>query len=290
MIPLAIQAGLHNHVSMEKPLLKSYLNVSKFLQDYYWFRKATENPFSYQTWAAEMGIENRAYLRLVVSGKRPLNEVLSNKIMASLELADNERSYFLALVNYTQSKNSEQRRVFGMQLARHFDSEVDQQEIQGHFEFTSNPLMPKLQTLLSFSDFPSTTAEMALIADVSEAEIVVALNHLEALGLASRTLVGDQAQWQPTQRSWKVASRFKDLGLREFYRNSLKRAEAAIDLPLEDRRFRSLFVAMDQNEYQDFLSDFEVFVRDQLKKRDVDTIKNRRLFQLNFNFFAETKN
>ncbi|WP_374073973.1 TIGR02147 family protein [Bdellovibrio bacteriovorus] len=273
-------------MATEKPQIKKYLSSFKFLQDYYSFRKETEPFFSYEAWAREAGFDDRTYLRLVVSGKRPINEKMMILFQNSLQLDAEERLYFSALVNYTQSKNQEQRKVFEMQLSRMNTPKVEQDEIKNHYEFLANPLLAKLKTLLSFADIPKTSEKLALIFDVEVTEMDSALLALEKMGLAHKVEQAGEVHWQSNQRSWKVPSEFMDNGLREFYRNSLVQAQQAIDYPVEDRRFRSLFLAMSSEEYQGFLKDFEEFVQERLKKHDVDAYENRRLFQLNFNFFA----
>lgn len=272
---------------MEKPLLRDYTSASQYLQDYYLYRKNLNVGFSYQQWSKEIGIPNRSYLRLITAGHRPLNESLLRKLLPSLGLSVADQTYFQVLVQYTQSKTQEQRRVFGLELAKLLGSEVEQAEIVGHFQFLSNPLMPKLQTLLGFADFPKSISQIAGALELPECDVQQALMQLESMGLAKKE--SESSGWIASQRSWKVSDQFKDLGLKEFYRLTFKKAESAIDLPIAERRFRSLFVAMNADEYQEFLGDFEIFVREQLRKRNVDTITNRRLYQLNFNFFAETK-
>ncbi len=270
-----------------KPEIKKYLNVHKYLQDYYEFRKSSNSDFSYEVWSREIGLKSRTYLRLLVFATRPINEPTAELLRKSLDLSSEDGAYFICLVHYTQSRTEEQRRVFGLQLSRYLTPNVDFHEVQQSFEFVANPLLPVLQTLLTFEDVIKTPASLSNILNVAEEQIVEGLKNLEGIGLAKKE--EETKEWASVSSSWRVPQNLKDLGLGEFYRNTLKKAEQSLHLPGEERRFRSLFVALSKDEYGDLLKDFEVFIQEQLKKRNVNEIENRRLYQLNFNLFPESK-
>ena len=53
-------------------------------------------------------------------------------------------------------------------------------------------------------------------------------------------------------------------------------------------RFRYTYHLIDE-EFQEFLADFEIFIDEQSKKRDRNKLDGRRIYNLTFSFFPETK-
>lgn len=269
-----------NNISLPLDIGK-YQNVCLLLQDYYSARKGSEASFSYGVWAQELGCKNRSYLRLVVMGKRPVNSTLLKSLLSSFQLNSQDEAHLTALVHLTQSRSAEEKHVWQQRIQAFAGVPADQVEASEYEEFLSDHLLPCLHTVFGFQDAPSEVAEVAEAFGISPEEAQIKIRKLESLKLYK-----DQ---QRTQRSWKVAPQNQAPGHREFYRQSLVKAAQAMDMPAEDRKFRSLFVAMNEKEFSDFLADFEQFAREQLAKRNFPTVGGRRLFQLNFNFFAITK-
>lgn len=274
-----------------KPNIKDYQNIALFLQHYYEYKKSLDSKFSYSSWAQKLGIKNRSYLRLILSGDRPINETLAKSLLSHLKLDDSEADYFTTLLGYNQSKHQAHKYIFGQKLLKFQNISQDFQEVQDHYTFLSNPLLPRLLTLLSFNDFSQNPAQAAFILGVTEQELQDGCQKLEALALIERSPQGDSFRWQTKKKSWRLPNNFKNLGFRDFYMNSLETASKAIDLYSEDeRRFRSLFLALNPQEFQGFLKDFEDFIQAQIAKRDVPSIDGRRLYQLLFSFFPTSKN
>lgn len=269
-----------------QPHVMDYQNALKFLQDYYSFRKSNQVDFSYEAWSKEIKYKNRSYLRFVVLGKRPLNEALLELFLKFFSFSENEAEYFTILVHYTQSKSREQRNIFGRRLIALAHRHSPIIEAQQHYDFLSNPLMPKLQTLIGFEDIPAKAEEIAQLLDISAEEIKQALQFLKESKLIEQTSLG---HWRSLKKSWATPASFQSMALVEFYKNALHEAEQAIQLPPSERRFRSLFLAMSEVEFQEYLQEFEAFVKEQLHKRNVSHLKDRRLYQLNFNFIPASK-
>jgi len=274
----------------QKPNVKAYQSVSLYLQHYYEFRKQEDPLFSYTTWAQELGVKSRGYLRLIVMDERPINQKTLDSLLSSLKLDAQDAEYFATLVNYNQSKNKEQKKVFGKKILTYQMTNQNILEIEDHYEFLSHPILPRLQTLLGFQDLAEDPQQITKLLDISEKELALACTQLEKLSLIEPYYDSkNEKKWRAKKKSWRLANNYRNLAYREFYIESLKNAEKAIDaFEPDERRFRSLFFAMNQNEFQDFLRDFESFVQEQSAKRDPSRIDNRKLYQLNFNFFPNS--
>lgn len=114
---------------------------------------------------------------------------------------------------------------------------------------------------------------------MSEDETHQAVSKLEELKLIEKTPVG----YRPLKKSFKVPDGFGDIGLEVFYSNNLEAAQTAIQLPKEERRFKSLFLPLNALEFEDFWSHLQTFTNEQLFKFNPDEYADRRLYQVHFN-------
>lgn len=55
---------------MKKPNIFEYLDIISYLSDYYMYRKSIHSGFSYESWAAELELKSRSFLRMMVLGKK----------------------------------------------------------------------------------------------------------------------------------------------------------------------------------------------------------------------------
>jgi uncharacterized protein (TIGR02147 family) len=267
-----------------KPDVKNYLDAFQFLQEVYLFRKKLNKDFSYSVWSGELGIKNKAYLRLMVLGKRKIGEKIQTALSENLELADLDAKYFYLLLAYSQCQTKTEKNLFGKKMMELIKSDASQEEVEAYYDFLANPLLPKLHTLLSFSDIEKTPANLSRLLMASEAKITEGLRKLEELGMVEKN--GDTFICKA--KSFKVKDSFKNKGLEIFYSGLFEEAKAAIQLPVEERRFRSLLFAMKPEELQDFVAKLDQFAQEQLRQHDFSALEERRLFQVHFNFFPVT--
>lgn len=265
-----------------KPDLKTYLDVSQYLQDIYQFRKQQKTNFSYEAWASELGIKNKSYLRFVTLGRRRISDPLVLQFAKNLELSDSERDYFEVLVGYCQAKDAVQKRLLGKKLIELSQKPLTQTTIDAHYALLADPVMLKLRTLLTFTDIQKDSARLAQILMVRLKKIEECISILNSIDLVN----ADQSAKQPTT---KIADNHKDLGLQTFYKNTFQEAAQALDLPAAERRFRSSFFAMNANEFLDFQSKVNEFVLSQLQTYNFEQLDDRRLFHFNLSIFPVTK-
>lgn len=259
--------------------IRNYLNVYQYLQDCYQLRKKREPQFSYDVWAKELKASDKSYVRFIVLGKRPLNEKMIAAFSENLKLDKDDSDYFSVLAHYTQSKTQEQKNVFWKKLLSYLKQPSDQLEINNHYDFLSNPLLPRLQILLSFSDVSPAADTLGWILGCSEVEVNQAIEKLLELQIIEKTPNG----FKPLQKSFKVPDQFGHHGLEAFYQRNLEEAKQAIALPKEERRFKSMFLPLNANEFQSYLDGLDAFTTENLTKFNPDTYEDRRLFQIHFN-------
>jgi uncharacterized protein (TIGR02147 family) len=269
-----------------KPAVKKYLNCYQYLQDAYQARKSQETDFSYDVWAKELGASTKSYVRMMVLGKRPINEKMTQMFAQTLGFDAVEKEYFVDLVHYTQSKSHEQKKLFGRKLISGLKDNFEQQQVLAHFDFLSNPLLPKLQVALSFTDLDQAVDKLALLLAVEEAEILGGIAKLEELKLIGKT--GEK--YRPIKSSFKISDNFGDIGLETFYSRSLEDAQKAISLPKEERRFKTLLLPLNEGEFCSFIDNMNSFSREQLTFFDKDELAGRRIYQVHLNIIPVSAN
>lgn len=100
---------------MKAPEIFNFLSIQHYLQKLYEYRKSTEQRFSYQLWAEEVGVADRSYLRQVVTGQRTLNSELAHQIANQLRFEDLEYRYFILLTEYSAADETS-RNAIGIKL------------------------------------------------------------------------------------------------------------------------------------------------------------------------------
>lgn len=276
-------------MKIEKPLLQNYLNIHHYLSDLYQYKKQTIPGFSYEAWAIELGFKDRSFLRQIVIGRRGLTESSILLLQKNLDLPAEQKEHFDLLCHYSKSKSSAQRKIYGRKLMQSLRSEYLQAEIENYYDVVSNHLTPKIQTLLSIVDIQKTAKNLATLLEARAEEVQMALEKLEALQLADKIKTENGIEWTALERNFKIKDDLGNLALQEYHRQSLQEAIKAQALPIKERRFRSMLLPLSEVEFEIFMSEFNVFAQQVLKKFDADDLIKRKLYQVNFNIHSVSK-
>lgn len=264
-----------------RPLLKKYLCVYQYLQDFYHFKKNENRNFSYAAWASQLGVRNKAYLRSMVLGERPLGADVVNSMTSYLGLKGDEAEYFKVLTFYSQAKSPAEKEILGDRLVSLVREDFQQENLNVTTEFLSHPLLPKLHSLLSFKDIDKSGLSLAAHLGVTLKEIEEGLLRLRQLGL----LKDEESGPTVSTPNFKVSDKFKDEGMKAFYENIFDGAKSAIALSAETRRFRSLFFAMNESETLELNKRLEDFAKEILSRHNFSELADRRLYQFHYNFY-----
>lgn len=249
-----------------KPNIGDYINIFQFLQDFYVYRKKKEPGFSYATWSKELGIKNKSYLRFVILGKRPISTNMAKTLKESLGFEPKEKKIFDVLSLYTQSKSDEERKLIGKELIKLLRKMPHQEEIETHHEMLMNPLSMMIRTLLTFKDLKKTPDQLADMLDTPLSEVTDSLEVLQRLGLIELK----DGSYVSRQNNLKIPDSFNNLGLETFHKKSFQAAAASMNLPKDTRRFRSWFVALDEEKLLQFISQSENAIREKILFEDSD--------------------
>lgn len=270
-----------DHLRM-KPELKKYLDAHKYLQDFYNCRKHENPAFSYEIWAKELNATDKSYVRFMIMGKRNISEAMTKAFAENLQLNEGEKEYFGYLVQYTQSRTPEQRSLFGKKLIELLQIDFSQFEMGAQYQFLSNPLMPRLQVLLGLTDVDSRAENLSWILGCSADEVEQCLKALEEMKLIEKINSG----YRSLNKNFKVPDTFSDIGLEAFYIQSLETLKKSIYQPKEERRFKSLFLPLNEYEFNQFLANLQAFTKEQLAYFNPNEYADRKLYQVHLNIGA----
>lgn len=270
-----------------RPNVRSYLDANQFLQDMYKYLKhhsTKKEKFSYELWAQEMGVKSKSYLRFAILGQRGISAELAQKISDSLKFEGLDREYFTVLVVYTQTRQKEQKNLLGRRLTQLLRSESNMKEIAPPTSLISNPLTMAVRNLLSFSDIPRTSEFLQKLLNCSEESILEILNKLSE----EQLVIKKGNEWEALSADVKISNQTRAETL-FYHKQCLLKAIEAQTLPLEERNYRSIGLALSAEQYQSYLEHLDQFVKNVFSLFNEDTISNKRLYQINFNLFPWTK-
>lgn len=267
----------------QRPNIFEYLDLKSYLGDVYNYRKTKEASFSYQRWADEMGIRSRAYLRAIVIGEKAAQESLTSSLLKGLQLSEDEAEQFILLLRAETAATPELKQLHTRQLMANWKVKLQQLEVKDSSEFLSDPFLPVLFTYLSFDQNSPNQKKMCEDLQCQPTELQEALRKLIWLKLIDGTVLdsGD-ISYKTIQPFFRVPSTNASPYLKEFHRKGIQLAEKAAELPSDQRKFYSTFVALNSDEFkqvQDLISDFNQRL---LKLFNSTNPDGKKIYRINF--------
>lgn len=269
---------------IQKPDVRSYLDILQFLQDYYKFEKE-RRIFSYEIWARALSVTSKSYLRFAIVGKRKISEQLAQKMCDYFKFENTDREYFILLILYSQCKQPSQKSIYGSKLTHLLRQSSRAKEVSMPEDVLANPLCIVLRDLLSFQNLSKTPESLGKILGASEAETLRLLELLQTAKLA----VHENGQWKASDDFIRVSAKPNNAALLNYHRACLEKAIAAQTLPADQRNYRALNLAFTTDEYQEYLKDLNNFAAQIFTKYESKDLTDRRIYQIHFNLFPWTQ-
>lgn len=274
---------------VNKPNIFEFLDIREFLSEYYKYRKSQSNKFSYETWANELGIKSRSLLRMVVLGQRQVSAIFAEVLSYGFQFKPAELKYYFLLIDYSQAKSKAQKSFFWKQMLTILGSSHQRKEILEP-EFLASHWLPKIQTILSFTDLERTPEKIEEILGLDTGMALKFLEALEKISFAKRESInGEKNTWNSQVGSFKIPEALQSSALKDYYIQSFDDAKKAISLPPEIRKYRSLMLPLSSQEYADLLLRLEDAFQEVLIRYKSDELTGRRLYQLNMNLIPISK-
>lgn len=266
------------------PIIFEYMDIRHFLQDFFKYRKTLNPKFSYGMWSQQLGFSNKTLLRLIVLGKRKITPKTRQRLKDFFNFDAHSEVYFEVLVDYSQTSSSTQKNALGQQLIQLQRKRFVQPETLLEQSVLKDPYSPMILTLINSSESALSSEEIAKIIKLPLERLGQILEVLEAEGQIKRR----EDLYEPVNSTFKIPDLFGSQGLRKFYSYWLQKSVSAIDLPYEVRRFRSLQIVLNQEEFEELNKSFQNFVVENLSRFEHNCIDDRKLYILNTSIFPIT--
>lgn len=114
------------------------------------------------------------------------------------------------------------------------------------YDYFSSYQMPRLQVLLTLDGIDKSATNLAKLLQTKESEIISRLETLNKLGFAKC----ENKQWVATKKDLQTQDHPGDLALQSFHKKSLEEAITAISLPKDQRRFQSLVLSLNEDDFK----------------------------------------
>lgn len=270
-----------------KPQLVEYLDIHLYLKDLYHFRKNTERDFSYESWAAELNIKSRSFLRLVILGKRTLTVPVFQTIIQKLKLTSDEVVYAQVLFQYSFSSESGLKNLYGKELAKQWTAHVNQVVVEDLETFLADPFIPVAFTYFTCDKSSSDVLAVAKILMTTPARIKNAIIALTKLDLLECN-VNDKNEiiYRAKQNYFRVPQTPGFNFLKTFHLDGLEQARKAHDLPFNERKFRSLLMTLSQEQIElaeRLINDFATGIFKQMEMQKIS--ETTKVYRLNLQLF-----
>lgn len=283
--------------SRKAPCVWDYFDPVSFLRDTYQFRKDTQVGISYASWALQLNIKSRSFIRLVLIGKRALTVSVAELFAENLNLTGPEKNYFLNLVRLQRSQKLADRELHSREVARlrhrygsPSTSTVDLSS-KHYFDYFSSYKIPRLRVLLTIPELVKTPETLAELLKVKVSDCMQYLETLANLGLAETTdtMITAKSNWSATTGNLRSPDSLGNVALQSYHRQSLQESIEAIKLPADIRNYQSLLLTLSPDQYELLKQELHQTLRDVLSRYSGFSAEDQKIYQINLNLIPVTE-
>ncbi len=221
-----------------------YDSAINFLQDYYNSRKESED-LTLRDWAAEMNLESPVLLVDILKKKRPLKLKYISFLKMGLKLDENQALYFQTLIQ--MSKSSEDEKEYFMNLLNSMKPYAPVNPEGDVFSHWINGAILALGKAKNFS-LNARNIQNSLGPHVNLTDINNSLTLLFEKGLLKKEANGSFTRMNP-----EFVSTNNDTSIdstKQYYRQVIKKAQDAVESPVNEREFQCFSICTNQNNVQ----------------------------------------
>ena len=259
-----------------------YMDPILFLKDYYEVQKSLNTEFSYYTWSVQLGFSNKTLLRLIIYRKRKLTAKSAQLFKKYFGWQANECEYFDRLVDYIQAISSEQKRLYSMRLIQLQRQNSLQVNIDADSGILKDAYGPIILTALAATEKPLKIGDLVSKLNISELHVKLVLDSL----LFAELIYCESDYYFAKNKTFKISDHYGHQGLKTYYQYWIEKSIQAIELPYELRRFRSLQLALSEEEFQTVVSMFNDFALQILGRYETNSLNSERtMYLLNTELF-----
>lgn len=274
-----------------KPSIRKYFSGSKFLTDYYNYRKQSTDQFSYEVWTIELGLKSKSTLRMIVRGERVITENFVELFSKFEKLDPTDKEYFLVLAKSQNTKNIAMKKFYLDKLAELSICSIPKAEIKNVQLFLSDLNLMKTQVLIAYTDFEATEKNIRHLLDLNKHETQKILKTLEAMGLiqATESEAKEKLVWKTTSKFFSVTDEAHREAMNLYHRSTMHESLKAISLQETYQKFKSLNLALSDSDFIELNEMLSLFSNKLKNKYGDGPLKTKRLFKINLQAYPVSK-
>lgn len=258
----------------------------QFLKDLYLSHKEKDRRYSYRKFAQEFGFKPSNFLHLVVAGKRSLSLEAVKKIQNNLNLSAQAKKYFYHLVQFNQTKNSEEKNTAYEEMQRILGKRRTTLKPEQHHLF-SRWFLPVLKEVVTMKGFVSNLNWISkkIRPRVSEDLIKQGLEILERLKIVEYK----NGQWKQLCEHVSTENDITSEEVSRYHANVLDQAKKALKYPLQDRDISAMTMGLSKSQFaalKQRMVDFKNEIQQELQSAPQE---NEMVAQLNIQLYPVTE-
>ena len=238
------------------------MDYRTFLGQYYHWKKASDDRFSYRYFSKQAKLQSPNYLKYIVDGKRHLSYRFFDNVTNALRLSQKEIAYFRSLWEYNIANEPAKKCELYLNVCRARESTDAVLLEEAKLDFIRDLSNPILREFFLVHPGIKDYEKIARAVSLSVPEVKRAIRRLVALEMVVEHPTG----FHPTDHLVKVDDDLRSSLIWEAHRKALRNTLAKIDdLAVEEREFGILLAALNSRN----LAKFKKLIRDFLVEANV---------------------
>lgn len=265
--------------------LCSFADPRDYIRAYLSHQREQNSSLGMRHLSRKAGFASPSTLGMFLNGKRKLTPFLAEKLAAALPLKHKEKQMLQVWSQIECAKNVVDRTRAERKLFQLKSSNENGVMTNSQLRFLSIWYYPVIFTMVGQDDFNPSPSYLAKVLGrgVQPAQVERALRELVEMGLLQK----DSRGFKQSKTTLKNSEDVKEISVRHCHRNGLTLAQNALSLPLSEREFNGLTVAVPKEQIphvkemiRQFRSDLNLYLSQFTKNSDI--------YQLSLQFFPLT--
>ncbi len=264
-----------------------YADYRVYLRDVLDEKLRVQPRLSLRALASRAGFSSPGYLQMVMSGERSLTPQSATKVAALLSLQAADEEFFLLLVGFNQAKSIEKKKqlIAKMYALTRSGGAAAPVRILGLDFAWYNFVILEMATCRGFR-LNSETAYWALGQKVSRQDVRKALCFLETQGYLQS--IDDENYTLLNAQQVRTPDEVRSLNVQEIHRQACVNASESLSLPVSDREFQSITLALSKRRFQELKTELKS-ITNELVRSYADDAQADEVYQINLQAFPVTQ-
>jgi uncharacterized protein (TIGR02147 family) len=270
----------------------TYLDYRDYLGDLYQKAKAVTSPYSYLAFAEDLGFSATNVIRLVLARKRTLAVKSARTIVQALELRNEQRKYFLAMVKYVNARSAGLRSRHFQEMLHVKQESVVSEKDKERMRYYGDWFHPVVRETVRLEGFVPDAAWVAsrLYAPLAAEKVEQSLLLLESLGLIARDAVTGGIRLTETSPMLLPSDATAgELSIKQYHQSMIDLARQAVnDVPSQRREMNALTLCLSLERFKELRKRLREFCAEVLATEGEDQRRDC-VAQLNLQLFTLTR-